>query len=704
MKKYLTAYPELLAEWHPTKNNDLNPEKLTHGSSRNVWWECENGHEWQAIIANRVKRNSKCEYCSGRKPSKENNLKVKRPDIVMDWDYEKNELAPELYAVHSNKEVFWKCAKGHEYTVKINSRTTFNSGCPYCANIKTSVENSIAILFPDLASYFDLEKNYPLTTEEVAPNSNKKVWWKCENGHEFQRVVRDTTPELICPICTDKKVHKDYNLAVLHAALAEEFDRIKNGEVKADQLSPRTPRKVWWKCKKGHSYKASVAKRVTRNDGCPYCSGQRLTYEFSLEAKFPDIAMEWDYEKNFKKTPSDVHAGSNAKFWWLCNKHESYLATPNSRTGGGTGCPKCTHHSSRGELRILSELQTLFSDVRSRHKIDGIELDVYVPELCLGIEFDGAYWHENKTKKDLKKNSLMRERGIEVLRVREAPLKKLNPHDVIVGKEIAKEDVNHILVSITKIFANLGLAFDNYINREIFSNDGQYRSYIDAFPEPIMQNSLLGELPGLAKLWDHDRNAPLLPHQFSRGSNDEVFWVCEKGHSFKRKISSAVRSYKKNPKFCQICQEKVFHPSLSLSTKRPQLAMEWHPSLNGDLSPQDINYNSYYNVFWKCPSGHKYDMPIRKRTVEGRNCPFCSGRRTAPERSLAAKFPQISSEWHPFKNDPIRPEDVTYGSGKRVWWLCAAGHEWESRITDRTTVTSRYKGSCPICSDSRQSN
>jgi hypothetical protein len=60
-----------------------------------------------------------------------------------------------------------------------------------------------------------------------------------------------------------------------------------------------------------------------------------------LLTKFPAIASEWDVEKNFPRTPSETLPGANGKVWWLCNEGHSYFSSPNSRTGGGTGCAKC---------------------------------------------------------------------------------------------------------------------------------------------------------------------------------------------------------------------------------------------------------------------------------------------------------------------------------------------------------------------------
>ena len=143
----------------------------------------------------------------------------------------------------------------------------------------------------------------------------------------------------------------------------------------------------------------------------------------------------------------------------------------------------------------------------------------------------------------------------------------------------------------------------------------------------------------------------------------------------------------------------------NLNTKHPALAAEWHPTKNGDVKPEDFTLGSGKKVWWKCPKGgdHEWEAAIVERK-NGTGCSICAGKKIVKSNSLKTLDPKLAKEWHPTKNDPMRPEDVTYGSGKMVWWLCPEGHEWESRITDRTTVTSRFKGICPMCFDSKQAN
>ena len=62
-----TVNPSLAAEWHPVKNGRLTTRDVTPGSNKRVWWRCEKGHEWEAIINSRSKGYGRCPYCRGRK-------------------------------------------------------------------------------------------------------------------------------------------------------------------------------------------------------------------------------------------------------------------------------------------------------------------------------------------------------------------------------------------------------------------------------------------------------------------------------------------------------------------------------------------------------------------------------------------------------------------------------------------------------------
>ena len=125
----------------------------------------------------------------------------------------------------------------------------------------------------------------------------------------------------------------------------------------------------------------------------------------------------------------------------------------------------------------------------------------------------------------------------------------------------------------------------------------------------------------------------------------------------------------------------------SLLTTNPELASEWHPTKNGQLTPADVTAGSDKKVWWKCPKGsdHEWDAKVQERS-RGNGCPICSNRRVVKSNSLAFVNPELSKQWHPTKNGTLTPCDVTASSGKRVWWKCPKGsdHEWQAPVAPRT--------------------
>ena len=85
---------------------------------------------------------------------KENSFALARPDLLDEWDYEKNGIMqPEDVTPFSDKKVWWKCRKfGHEWEAVIKSRTK-GSGCPICSgNQVLSGFNDLATISPALAA------------------------------------------------------------------------------------------------------------------------------------------------------------------------------------------------------------------------------------------------------------------------------------------------------------------------------------------------------------------------------------------------------------------------------------------------------------------------------------------------------------------------------------------------------------------------
>lgn len=134
--------------------------------------------------------------------------------------------------------------------------------------------------------------------------------------------------------------------------------------------------------------------------------------------------------------------------------------------------------------------------------------------------------------------------------------------------------------------------------------------------------------------------------------------------------------------------------SLANHSDAARLVSEWHPTKNGDLTPETVSFTAAKKVWWLGKCGHEWDMAVHARTKSGQNCPYCSGKRVlAGFNDLATTHPHLAAQWHPELNT-LSLQEVSAGSTKKAWWLGDCKHEWEA------AVQSRKKGSgCPYCAN-----
>ena len=209
--------------------------------------------------------------------------------------------------------MWWKCEKGHEWQATITSRNK-GIGCPICSNKQVLIGyNDLVTINPKLVEEWNYEKN-DKEPQEYLPNSNKKVWWKCKQGHEWRAIIASRNRGIGCPICANQQVLSGYNdLATTNPELLEDWDYNKN-KITPQKVTGGSDKKVWWCCKQGHEWKASINYR-TNGRGCPYCSGsktERLTYRLLNEQEIPFIAeKKFNYAIKVKFYPYDV---------WILNK------------------------------------------------------------------------------------------------------------------------------------------------------------------------------------------------------------------------------------------------------------------------------------------------------------------------------------------------------------------------------------------------
>ncbi len=217
-KSVAEEYPELVPQWGTI--NDLSPDKVSSGSHKKVWWVCEKGHTWEAVIKNRAHKGSGCPYCEHRAVlTGFNDLQTLFPDVAATWS-PNNQLKPSEVSSMSNLEALWVCRNGHEWKSRVADRAK-GHGCPYCAGQRVwKGFNDLGTTHPWLINEWS-DKNENLSPDEITYKNRSNVWWLCSKcGNEYQAVVYARANGRICPFCIARrlKVLRERHLAQIKIA------------------------------------------------------------------------------------------------------------------------------------------------------------------------------------------------------------------------------------------------------------------------------------------------------------------------------------------------------------------------------------------------------------------------------------------------------------------------------------------------------
>ncbi|DBB08114.1 TPA: hypothetical protein ACH3X3_008309 [Trebouxia sp. C0006] len=243
-----------------------------------------------------------------------------------------------------------QCPDGllHVWEASVKSRTQ-GMGCPFCSGTKVCQHNTLARKAPQVARFWDAEKN-PLSPDQVTASSRMKAHWKCSVClHKWQAFVTSKAQaESGCPRCAkanggrkaDGTRQKHPTFAVAKHALLEQWDQDKNRENGnfPDNTTLQSQKLIWWHCKecpkgKVHRWQARAdirtgGKRVT---GCPFCAGKMLCECNSLETVCPDIAADFDSQTN-GVSAAEVTSSASAKYSWLSDEPEAKKRSVMQRT------------------------------------------------------------------------------------------------------------------------------------------------------------------------------------------------------------------------------------------------------------------------------------------------------------------------------------------------------------------------------------
>jgi hypothetical protein len=367
----MTQHLDLKNEWAGDLNTGLEFTSLTPSSTMKVWWRCskDSRHVWQATVQKRSQGQG-CPVCRNLLilPGV-NDLETLHPELVKEI-YQTNSkyLDPSATSAGSALSIEWLCSKGHIFKNSIRNRTK-GQNCPFCSGKSlASGFNDFATRFPELARELSKEQTNKFDPSLVFPSSKIIADWFCSRGHTWKKSIASRAIDGTgCPECLNdfrkllrtgqqKQVRlESESLQIKFPSVAQEWDSELNSPLKPSEIYfADNKSRYWWKCKRGHSFLASVVgKRYGAK--CSICSNRTVKSGFNdVASQLPHLAGEFAIENGYLK-PSMVLSTSDEKYFWTCALGHLYSTSPRLRSRG-QGCPFC---SNKRVLSGFNDFQTL---------------------------------------------------------------------------------------------------------------------------------------------------------------------------------------------------------------------------------------------------------------------------------------------------------------------------------------------------------
>ncbi|MGZ0879030.1 zinc-ribbon domain-containing protein [Priestia megaterium] len=484
------------------------------------------------------------------------------------------------------------------------------------------------------------------------------------------------------------------SLAYFYPEIAVGWHPTRNGMIKPTGVSPKSSKKCFFRCFKGHYYLSTVSNR--HRNGCPFCYNR--SHNNNCIAKLsPQVAIEWDPIKNDEKTPLDYTRGNGKKAYFICtNNHSTHSNIRVRMRTVSLGCTECSKESRSSfvEQAVYYYMKKVFTDTENKYmhpllKENNSEIDVYSMRINLGIEINGNYFHVRRNRKQSDENKsrlLSKDRELILLLVKELPRENIQCLEEISGTPslyYKEGDISSINRMIKNIFTYIeeSASINDHDSRTINNLDIDIVKDEIAIYESYIRMKKVKNLktlrPELAKQWHPTRNGTLKPEFFHAHSSKKVWFKCPNGHFRKSLINK-----KSNCVYCvgqRACMDN------NLSYIYPDIAYTFHPTRNEQKSPLSHTGSSGDEIFWSCSRGHHFLSIIYNRTNDY-NCPYCAiGNRVDRETSLAYADPLLALDWHPTRNLNVTPLDKGQFSHKKVYWKCwERGHFYKSMIMNRT--------------------
>lgn len=525
-------------------------------------------------------------------------MKVKAPNIIPLEKY-----------MRSKDPILCECRKcGHKWPA-IPNNLLRGEGCPHCAkNTKKTTQQFIE----------ELKVKNPTVVITGEYKSNKiKIKYKCKKcGLEDEAVPSSLLKGHGCRRCADK--NKGKNRKHSNEWFLSELQK-ENPGIEPLETYKTFNEKIQCRCVCGNIWKVSPA-NLLQGKRCRKCMGKRAAERQTWTNE--EFVMKL-HSINPRIEPLEDYKGINESIecrCMVCGK--TWPAKPHQLLMG-RGCRSCQRRwqTSFPEQAIFYYIRKAFPEAENSYK-EGFypsELDIFIPTINVGIEYDGWAHHNRITETEIKKYDLCKEKEISLIRVRERTEN--------IDTDLICDLIIHSDYGDTKKYASLDDCISkvcNYLNISIDIDVERDAPKIreQFFTEYAKGKSFGENYPQLAMEWDSEKNGAITPYMVSSKSGTEYHWICPKcGRSYP--ASPATRAAGHGCSACAGTIRKTHEQFIAeMSEKAPEIIVL------GKYS------NANTDVKIKCRECGKEDYVTPHELLSGRRCRFCSKKNADFEKTL----------------------------------------------------------------------
>ncbi|MQR93705.1 zinc-ribbon domain-containing protein [Fictibacillus phosphorivorans] len=479
--------PDLLKEWHTIKNKENTPFNVRSGSDKGIVWCCKDcEHVWETQAKSRAIKNTGCPKCNER-------YNVGFPELAIYFYVKKHfkdaQLNAQIEGIGSFKSV-------DVFIPSLNLAIEYDGGHTHRERVMIDKEKSRSLVergyqlirirdngLPPLDIKGVQEYLYERSSNKDIGNMIKYLLTMINEqylgfSNEVDRLVDkiDVDIDNIPILAQIPPIIETENLLESYPEIEDVWEYEKNYPLRPEHFKQYSNFKAWFTCEQKHVTLAQIGSKA-KGHGCKVCLGQVATEVYNLEILFPEIAREWNYEKNNFSSPDTYLPFSNQLVYWDCPKCGStYDKMINERTGGGEGCPYCAGKRVNNTNCLSTTHPYLVNE-----------------------------W-------DYIQNG------------------KLKPTDVTKGSH------DKVFWICERSHSYPAFVYSRVEGRGCPTCYQLYGRYL---PKKVKkERSLVVKKPEIAKQWHPTKNGNTLPEEVGAYAREEYWWLCKNGHEWKKAPNS----------------------------------------------------------------------------------------------------------------------------------------------------------------------